>query len=539
MKRADTPIAIVIVAALAGLSSACAPSIDFNSPTALAEGVRGKVWHAPYWVDQGLYTPAALSSNQLIRAFDAAVSGTQAQVVGTWRDQNQTDYAGFARRYVDGQGWIEAAPTQIISSAGVASMGFPTVAGGPGGLFAASFLGAAAGNSYSAYYGGGTWHAFSQSNASNYPTYDATDDLLNGPRIVTTMDSVGRGYSFYASGTANGLLRARGWQIANPGGLDAADTTVSAGISVRTASGLSARFDGTKYVCVSYEDAADELLKAACVDVTAGGTIDFNAATSVSISSTNVAGHETATDGAGNILAVYYQGTTSLHVYARFLSAGAASGSATRIDSAMDSTYLAPSSATIPGARPGVAYLGSGKYLAVWVGVDSSSTPKATQLYSAVYDPTTGWGAAAAISGTYDPYSATPHAQGLHVFSNGNGNAGYALNKIYTSQAIAPYTAATPDIYAETAKVRRLQVARWQTDTGWLTVTDLGNYCYKYTAASPNIADAQGLCSHRPTGVILPSGDTLVFFMDRDNYTAATSKGNFRLGVAEFSAPTE
>jgi hypothetical protein len=539
MRHFSITLILATAGALGGLAG-CASQVEFNSPSPLGRGVSGKAWRAPIYADGGLYTPDALTPAQALMAFDATSSGTTIQVAGTWHDQASSVYTGQALRYVDGAGFSTPGPAYgPIASNGGVSFGFPTIMSGPGGLFAAAFFEAAGGTSaVSALFTGNSW--------LNYPTAatlglrphldPTTNNLINGPRVVSTMDRLGRGFVFFAD-SADGVtlnrVRFAGWQTANTSGIDSTLQDVS-GADVSDLGGLTARFDGIKFACVTYELSATPSLEVKCVDISLGGAFDFAGATSTTLSSDAMAGHESATDGAGGIMSVFYQSSGGeYHVYANLGVNGAFEASPTRIDTALGdgeyAGYLAPSPTTIPGARPGVAHVGGGRFLAIWAGVEADSGYGRTQLFSALYTPATGWAPAAAIPGTHDFYSTTPHPQGLSVYGNGDGNAGFALNMIYTTDAIGPNAAVLPEIYAESAQARVTMVGRWQQDNGWLAPATVGNVCYL-----PAMAAADGRCSHRPKGVMFPSGNTVVLYMDRDNYVNAPSVGNYRLMATEF-----
>jgi hypothetical protein len=507
---------LILAAAVSGTLalSGCAVSVDFRSPGPLGTGVTGKSWQLPRYVDAEVFTPSGQSQPNLVIDFDAAVSGTSAQLVGTWVDPTTGIYKGYGRLYQDSSGWSDlGASFGQIASDGANSLAYCSAAGGPDGLFMANFLSlSTAGHGASAAYSGGSWTIHTNNTALTTipaPTYATSANLTSGPQVTSVMDSSGRGFVFFAD--AAGVWEGQ-WALATSTGLSPALNAASSG-AISSNSGLTARFDGVNRVCVTYELGAGPALKATCQNVSSAGAFTFDPSSAETIQAINVAGHESATDGAGKIMVVYYAGTgTSFHVYASLGASGAWSAAGTQIDAAMASGYVAPSpsgSTQITGARPGVAYVGNGQYLAVWAGINASS--KTTQLYSSFYDPTTGWSAAAAIPETLEQYTSLPHHQSIHVFGNGDGNAGYAANKVYTDS-----------LYAEANGVRVTEVARWQIDEGWLEPEAFGNFCYN----ASGVADAT--CNRRPTGVMLPSGNTLVFFQDRDN------SGNRRLAVVEF-----
>jgi hypothetical protein len=143
-----------------------------------------------------------------------------------------------------------------------------------------------------------------------------------------------------------------------------------------------------------------------------------------------------------------------------------------------------------------------------------------------------------------DSFSASlahPHPRTLTVFGNGDGNAGYALNKIHTSDNIGgTNTGSTPAVYPEAAHARMLEVNRWQEDEGWVGATTLSDTaCFNsYDSTYPWLAaDNSGDgadCAHRPLGVIFPSGDTLVFYQSQDGFSSGFVPGNRRIAVVSF-----
>ena len=249
----------------------------------------------------------------------------------------------------------------------------------------------------------------------------------------------------------------------------------------------------------------------------------------VSTIATGVAGHDSATDGAGGIMIVYYAANGSNYDVYASLGANAVWGAGAQIDAAAASagfTTPSPNTTLWPqGSRPGVAYVGSGRFQAIWVGISASTLQ--TQLYSNLYDPANGGWQGAELVGSSDTYTTRPHPQLLTVFGNGDGNAGYALNKIYVNGTLFP----------ETAGVRVTELNRWQEDDDWVGAeTFTGTTCFNSltssgaTAGSGNGAD----CTHRPVGVMLPSGVSFVFFQAQDNYASGTVPGNRRVAVAAF-----
>lgn len=534
--------AVLSLAAAIATLPGCAVSVDFTAPD-YSPGVEGKSWQAAYFVDEPLYPSGfqsisddAAPNNRLAYDFDAVSSGSAIQLVGSWWDRSTTGtYRGYARYYSEDDGWSALSSTGFgqIATDSATSFTSVSVAADTAGLFMANLFTTAGPDSASAYFSDAAWTLkTNNSGLAAAPTAG----------LVSVMDAQSRGFVFFADGA--GVWQSE-WTQGSTTGLSSTQNAVYTG-ATRAGSALTARFDGT-HACVTYETAAG-LLQGNCKDVSASsGAFAWSAAAAQSISS-SVAGHDTATDGEGGIMAIFYRGSgTTYHVYASLASSGTWPSTVTQIDD-QDDGFTAPwptGTAAIAGARPGVAYLGSGRYLAVWVGVDTSTSPPGTQLYSNLYDPALGgWQGASSIDGTEDSFSAThntPHAQILSVFGNGDGNAGYALNKIHTTDAIGgTHPGGATEMYPETAQVRVLEVNRWQEDEGWLGATSYAdNPCFNlYDAASPSLADdASGSgadCTHRPVGVILPSGRTFVFFQAQDGYRSGLVPGNRRVAVAVF-----
>ncbi|MGK5084060.1 hypothetical protein WDW37_12250 [Bdellovibrionota bacterium FG-1] len=520
----------------------CASNVDFTSPTPIPSGIVGKSWQTPYFVDDGLYTPLVLTPSAALWSFDAALSDNTLQVAATWHDANETVYRGYGRLYAESTGWSTAASAHFtqIATDGSTDLRAVTLASAAGGIFAAQFFGGTNTDGVSALYNTTYWHTYSAVSLSTIPTITAASNLIQGPRAVSTLDAQKRGYVFFIGGDNSGDVYGTTWQSTNDQGIATSLQNISNGAAA-PASGVTTLFDGSTRVCVTYELSSTSLLYAKCFDASQATLPNLGATSAAQISAARVAGHETATDEAGNIMAVFYQLVgNEYHLFSNLASSGTWAASTTQVDSGMDAGYSAPSPSTsgtaIAGARPGVAHVGAGRFLAVWVGINTTASPMLTQLYSSLYTPGSGWSTASAISGTQEPYASTPHPQGLHVFGNGHDNAGFALNKIYTSQAIGSVAASTPDIYPESAQVRVTQIGRWQTLQGWLPVTTVGNYCYTTGSGSfpTNIAQTDASCNQRPKGLMFTDGNSLVFYPDRDNNTSATSNGNRRLAVIEF-----
>ncbi len=539
----------ILIATCAALGSGCAASLDIISPSPLGDGVRGKTWRTPAFADELLFPKTSYTTSNLVNSWDVAKYGSTAQLVATWHDPAQTFHKGFARQYIDGTGGAALGPLfGVIASDTTNDIGYCSVAAGPGGMFMANFINATVtGRAASSLFTGAAWQPFSVATTMpvlSHADYDSTADQI-APRAKSLFDKIGRGYVFFVNDSGAGQVYYSSWESAGTNGIDPAAVSMSGAADaaaniITPQSPFTAIFDGSKYVCVTYELNATSALRSRCVDATDQSAIDFTAAPMATVSTDLMAGHDTATDGAGKIMAVFYQTDgTNYRTYASLFS-NAAWSTPVAIDGATTSTYMSPSptggTAPLPGARPGITYVGSGRYLAVWVGLTPSSSPKTTALISATYDPSTGWGAAAVIPGTPEAYYTTPHPQALTVFGNGNNNAGYALNKIYTDQTSSSISGS---VYQESFGVRVTQVARWHKDNGWLTVTNTGNYCYNFSGtagfpASIGSGTLDGVCSHPPVALMFSSGNSIVFYGDRDDYTSATSTGNRRISAIEF-----
>lgn len=530
------------LATLLCLLSGCAASIEFDGEF-VSNGVTGKSWQTPYFVDAPIYQPGAQSRSELVKDFDVALFGTKAQVVASlWDPLTTSTYRGYARLYEDAVGWSPfGADFGQIATDGTNSLTSVTVSVDPDGLFMANLFTAAPTlrSASAGYVADDGWELTATTTVHlNVPA---------GPgSAVSAMDADGNGYVFFADAAA---VWQSTWTEGSGNGLAAGLNPVYAG-AIQAASSLTARFDGVGQVCATYEDATGSLL-ANCENVTGAGPFTFGSPDTISASGAEtVAGHDTATDGEGGIMAVFYRGSgTDFHVYSSLATNGVWPTAITQIDDQSDD-FGAPwptasGSYFIAGARPGVAYVGDGRYLAVWVGVDVVASPPATQLYSNLYDPAAGgWQGAAAIDDTEDSFSTTegkPHAQSLTVFGNADGNAGYALNKIHTSDNIGgTNTGSTPAVYPEDAQVRMLEVNRWHEDDGWVgakTFTDFACFnefdaTYPWLAKAGSGADAD--CTHRPVGVIFPSGNALVFFQAQDGFSSGSVPGNRRVGVVAF-----
>jgi hypothetical protein len=171
---------------------------------------------------------------------------------------------------------------------------------------------------------------------------------------------------------------------------------------------------------------------------------------------------------------------------------------------------------------PGVTYIGDGQFMAAWAGYCVTCTPFVRQstIYYAIYDLATDtWGAAEAISDTTITYTTMPRHQGLTLFSNADGNVGLAVNVLYVASG-------SVDTNTESDQARKLQVARWQTDNGWFVNSSLvGDGCKpSVTAVMTNLSS----CSHRPVGILFPSGNTVVLFQEQDGL------GHYHLSAVEF-----
>jgi hypothetical protein len=543
-----------LAACLAGFlaASACGPSVeDFTSPGALGDGVMGKQWQTPYFLDGNLYAPGSQSSANLFKGYDAvAVDAQTIQLGVTFKDPLSGLNKAYAREYVDGAGWAPAGSNFLIAAAdGGTSLPMPAIGTGQGLVLLA---GISTGAIAVAENSNGAWEPSTPGAAGLTPVIPTapTSDLFSTPNAVALIDSLGRGYLFMMTTNAgSGVPAVSIWQPASaPAALVALDGTVSTTNKI-----FAARYDGSKYICVTFEaPASSSILKAAC-----GSTLLSNFTTTTSAISTGgtTNGHDLATDGAGGFMALYYlkDSTTHYHVYAASGSAGTWN-TQTQLDGAAASTVFgAPEEGDLSGARPGIAYLGGGSYMAGWVGVDT--TLLTTQLYYSIYTPGTGWSLASTVDIAL-PFSSTtsvvsnitnqqasyqaarPPHRAIHVFSNGDGNAGIAANLACgaitsTPGVSAVATAACGTISGATGvpEKRYLYVNRWQSQNGWIAPAEVGNGC---SVSSPSGYIG---CTQRPTGVILPSGTTVVVYGDQDTENGGggvTAVGNSRLAGVEF-----
>ena len=93
--------------------SGCAASVEFSKALE-SNGVAGKSWRTPYFVDSEIYQPGFQTRSNfgaLVSDFDIATYGTSLQLVTShWDPLTTSTYRGYGRLYQDEVGWSDFGP---------------------------------------------------------------------------------------------------------------------------------------------------------------------------------------------------------------------------------------------------------------------------------------------------------------------------------------------------------------------------------------------------------------------------------------------
>lgn len=499
--------------------ASCSPKVvEFSSPSPLAEGLRGKSWGEISYLEPNSSSPAVNSSSATTAGFDFAGSGDHAYLAASFYDATSLKFIGYGRTYSDSVGWGSAGTdftvTNTISNDSVGHVSVAVSPGGGSGVLS-TFLGqttAAATTSVRYKY----W--LSQQTmtpaSSAYPSFPAGSSNAFGPAVSTSFDSLGKAYTFYqADGLASGQVTMQVWEPAAGMAASSQQQVMSAYIAGPTHyRKVKSTFDGKQRVCVFAEDATYVVggrgLYVRCLD-TGGSTLATPsfapdlASNPTPLSDGVTAGFDAASDGAGYVLAVFYQQVAGKwHLFSSVSRDGVWDTQPSQVSAAMESGFeTVPVAATDDQISPGVAYLGSDRFVAVWAAVDT--TNKRARLYYALHSKATGWSAAQTFGGDSTYVTTQPYGA-LHVFSNTQDNAGVAVNYLAD----------------ETTSTRKVALSRYHVTEGWQKVVLRGYGCV--SGANP------AYCTHRPAGVILKSGVAVVVFQDKD------ASGRYRLAGVEY-----
>ncbi|MBL7714709.1 MAG: hypothetical protein JNL01_04520 [Bdellovibrionales bacterium] len=491
---------IAVIFALSQM--ACTKVVLFETKDPQSDGIRGKYWRQASYLELNANSPSTTALRSF-HNFDIASAGTEAQLTATFYDAGLARFIGYGRLYADGLGWSnpggDFASVAASSTAGV-NLSYTAIAGGPGQFWLSVFQTNQAAGSQRLMTGlnNGMWQTAQQTAAGTFgKQYVTTTDETPGNPISVTFDAVGRAYIGVVDQAA-GTVQLHRWT--QNVGID--QTNVG---QVATNNQVKLVFDGSRWVCAySQDNTALDVLVQQCYDTTL--TLAWNSSgatlpTPVSDLALSNRGFDAATNGNGTIVTVYnefYLGVLN-HVFARFTSDGVPVGSSgTAISTGMPSGYEV---SNLNGASPQVVYLGDNRFGAAWIGIDTASQLSAV-FYSEYYFG--NWSTPEMIAPAMT-YTTAPHYQSFHLFSNGDNNAGIAINYLTTGT---------------TAGARQIQVARYHVNHGWLSSSTYGEGC-------PATGVGVAVCSMRPKGVILSSGTSVVVFGDLFG-------GLYRLGGAEF-----
>lgn len=505
MKRItkNTVRRIVILTAAVGLLalSGCSKLATFEARDPQSDGIRGKYWRPATYLEVNPNSPS-VTGTRSFHTFDLAGAGEEAQLTASLYDAGAAKFIGYGRLYTDGSGWSLPGGdfASVAAAAGAVNFGYTGVAGGPGKFWLSLFQTDEVAGSQRLHtaLNNGSWQTQQITAAGTFgPQFVTTADQTAGNPVSMTFDAVGRAYIGVVDQTLGTVQLHRWTQNA---GID--QTNVG---QVASNNQVKLVFDGSRWVCAYSQDGgALDVLVQQCYDTTLSLAWNSSGQTlpsPISDLALSSLGFDVASDGAGMLVAVYnefYLGVLN-HVAARFITDGTPMGtSGTFISTGMPVGYEV---SNLNGASPQIVYLGDHRFGAAWIGVNSG-TQETSVFYSEYYFGS--WSTPTQIVAA-ETYVTAPKHQSFHLFSNGNNNAGIAINYLTTGT---------------TTGDRKIKVARYHTNHGWMASETYGEGC---AATGAGV----GVCTMRPKGAILSTGTSVVVFGDRYG-------GNYRLGGIEF-----
>lgn len=504
--------------ALGSAFSGCTLALPYRARNPLAEGLIGKTWRTEVVVDASLVDTSGVSNQPIVRHWDLKPLGSAAIASASLWDRLSGNYRSFGLRYADSSGWDSPGSSfgevGFLSGGNDLGMTFLAPWGTQGVLSvgyrdASSIVMTSQGSGSSA----ATWNwqapiETTLATGTDFPAWNATDDLTAGTPIASAQDLVGRMTLAIVDGT--GSFRAALWRSAAAAPISSAFSFTVSSAAVTAATPVALTFDGSSLVCATYHLSTFSPgvdLTLSCRDPDNAITV-WTAETQVSGLAGVTTSHAAASDDDDTIwVVVMVENGGTTHPYATQITAGAWSGSVTQLDAAMPQAYANYTSGTAPGTAPAIAHLGDGAFQAVWLGADSSA--RVSKLFSAVYTPDTGtWSDAVEVSDTEESFTAVAHQRSFTLFSNPTYRplqSGLAINWVAV----------------EATDVRQTHVARFDYFEGWVLPATYGTGC------DPLGGALLAPCSLRPQGAVLPTGNTVVLFADVD------SSGNTRLKSAD------
>jgi hypothetical protein len=496
MRKTGALAPLVLLCAASG----CAVPLDFTSPSPLGDGVRGKRWRVPQYLEVNLDNVAVGASDESHNSYALTSYEDRAYLAATLYEPVAGRFKGYGRLYTDGSGWSAVGPNFGViadDSVGSNSLFSAAIGAGPGGLIVAAFYADNVAVSLTAM-NNGSWQTATRYTGSTGPDFSAATDSGFFPPASMAFDKLGRGYVSTVSG--GGSAQSDLWEQAGGTG-----STITLGAAT-TASQVTSVFDGNRRQCGFYRNSATSSYR--CYD-----SVGLAQESAFDLTTAGAGGVAVATDGEGAIMSVFYELVSSSYVVkANLITDGTKQTTATTISTGMASGFeAAASNADGKAHQPGVAYLGEGRYLAAWAAADYTNDD--ARLYYALYDPAAGGWAAPAAVNNLEEYSVGYPYRSLTLSGNGDSNAVLAV-RYYTV-----------DDYGN--RIYKLLVSRYQIQNGWVETTVQGNGC-DADSADDLTEESAAYCTQRPDAVCLPSGTAVVVFQDQD------SSGNFRLVGIDF-----
>jgi hypothetical protein len=522
---------LILLVALATTHGCGKTVTDFQSSSPLGEGIRAKKWRDPVVADDPI---AAFGSGEDVfaQSFDLGVQDRTFTLAAVLTELTSGLNVGYVNSYypitvigpnTEG-GWASygSNSTRVVTLA-TGEAALAQFALGPTGTALALFQNSDGSALSAGFFSGRSWQSFLENDTGLLST-PVGSGLLYSNRVglASTFDRYGRAFVAIPSVDASGNVQSAAIALNS----SIAGATFSNPLSI-TAGALSSAelalgYDGNQTLCALYGlEPPDFGLYARCGKSTDASPFGASS-TETFLQEGTARAMVMASDGVDRLMAVYALSTDGSHygIYALSAANGVWDDAPTQLDLSLEEKgiqSLASVTQLDRGGSTGIVYLGSGRFLAAWIAVDTSRG--VSTAYSSVWDAETGeWSSPKEVTdASLSVDSSPPHVE-LSLFSNQKDNAGIALRLIRESSGYS----ATPG-----TTTFQTQVSRYHSTSGWMPAKILGNGCTAGTSSSSLLRALPG-CRHRAVGAIDSRGNALVVFQDQDE------DGIYRLVSSEF-----
>lgn len=521
----------LLLAALT-LTHGCGKTVtDFQSSSPLGDGIRSKKWRTQVVADDPIAAFGA-GEDVFTQSFDLGVQDRTFTLAAALTELTSGLNVGYVNSYypitvigpnTEG-GWASygSNSTRVITL-GTAEAALAQFALGPTGTALALFQNSDGSSLSAGFFSGRSWQTFLENDTGLLSTPIGSGLLYsNRVTLASTFDRYGR--AFVAIPSVDALGNVQDATIALNSSIAGAtfSTPVSLTAGALTSAELALGYDGNQTLCALYGlEPPDFGLYARC-----GKSTD---ASPFGAGSTETLLHEgtaramaLASDGVDRLMAVYALSQDGSHygIYALSAANGVWDDTPIQLDLSLEEKgvqSLASVSQLDRGGSTGIVYLGSGRFLAAWIAIDSSRG--VSTAYSSVWDAETGeWSSPEEVTdASLSLNTSSPHVE-LSLFSNQKDNAGIAFRIIRESSGYS----ATPG-----TTTFQTQVSRYHSSSGWMPAKILGNGCMAGVSSSFLLRALPG-CRHRAVGAIDSGGNALVVYQDQDE------DGIYRLMSSEF-----